>query len=122
MTVPIPIGAAVLDVAARTLAGPDRTVRLTPQPLRVLLHLARRHGRVVPWDAAVAALADRYGRADVRRVQTHLPAVRRALRDSGSGAAVETVYAMGVRLGLPAADEAGAGAQATGEARTGEAA
>lgn len=122
MTVPLPIGRAVLDVAARTLAGPDRTVRLTPQPLRVLLCLARRHGRVVAWDTAVSALADRYGRANAQLVQAHLPLVRRALRDSGSGAVIETVYAVGVRLGLPAADEAGAGAQATGEARTGEAA
>ena len=94
----------MLDVAARTLAGPDRTVRLTPQPLRVLLCLARRHGRVVSWDVAVSALADRYGRASAQLVQSHLPPVRRALRDSGSGAVVETVYAVGVRLRVPEAD------------------
>lgn len=103
---PIPIGRAVLDVAARTLAGPDRTVRLTPQPLRVLLCLARRHGRVVAWDTAVSALADRYGLADTHRVQTYLPTVRRALRDSGSGATVETVYAVGVCLRVPEAEAA----------------
>lgn len=106
---PLPIGRAVLDVAARTLAGPDRTVRLTPQPLRVLLCLARRHGRVVPWDTTVAALANPYGRANAQLVQAHLPHVRRALRDSGSGAVIETVYAVGVRLRAPeAAAEAGA--------------
>lgn len=110
MTAPVPlrVGHAVLDVTARTLAGPRRTVRLTPQPLRVLLCLARRHGRVVPWDATVAALANPYGRANAALVQAHLPYVRRALRDSGSGATIETVYGVGLRLGVPGQGEADA--------------
>lgn len=107
MTAPLPLGAAVLDPATRTLAGPGGTARLTPQPMRLLLCLAAVRPRVLPYDEAVACLNDRYNRADKVLVQQHLAAVRRALRLSGSGAVAETVYAIGVRLRAPAAGEAG---------------
>lgn len=107
MSAPVPIGAAVLDPAARTLAGPGGPARLTPKPLRLLLCLAGLPGRVVPYPEAVACLDNHYGWADAETVRGHLRAVRRALRDSGSGAVAEAVYGVGIRLRVPDAGEAG---------------
>lgn len=76
----IPVGAAVLDVPARTLAGPGGTARLTPTPLRLLVCMAAVAPRVVPYPEAIAAMGDRYGRAGPETVQNHLRAVRRAPR------------------------------------------
>lgn len=103
----LPIGAAVLDVATRTLAGPDRTVPLGRQAMRLLARLAEEPGRAVSQADLVAALHDPYGRAGVDAVQSNMVAVRRALRLSGSGASIATIYAVGARLDVPAADGAG---------------
>lgn len=102
----LPIGAAVLDVAARTLTGPDRTVRLTAQPARLLACLAERAGRMVPHADLVASLHDPYGRAGVRLMQDNLGHVRRALRASGSGAVATAIHGVGVRLRVPEGDTA----------------
>lgn len=108
MTAPLPIGAAVLDVAARTLAGPDRQVRLPDQAVSLLVRLAARPGEVLPWDAAVDAL---YGgpvsnaRDPLMVARARAGTVRAALRETGAGAELVTVWGEG--LFLRVVDEAG---------------
>lgn len=98
------IGAATLDTPAAVLRGPDRTVPLGRQPLRLLARLAMQPGRAVLNEHLGGSLHDPYGRANVDLMQSHMVAVRRALRLSGSGASVATIYAVGARLDVPAAD------------------
>lgn len=97
----LPVGAATLDVDARTLAGPCRTVHLDRQPLRLLARLAEQPGRAVFYEHLVAALDDRYGRADTKLVQAYLADVRRALHASGGGGVATTIHGIGVRLDVP---------------------
>ncbi len=100
---PLPIGAAVLDVDARTLAGPDGTVRLPDQAVVLLAHLAVHAGRVVPKLAATDAM---YGTGPrqvlgVATMQARVCVLRRALRETGAGAELVTARSAGIRLDLP---------------------
>lgn len=106
MTAPLPIGAAVLDVPARTLAGPVVAVRLPDQAAALLARLAARPGRVTTWGEAVDAM---YGdgpcrvRDPVTVARARVLTVRRALRDVGAGAEVVTHRGEGLSLRVPAA-------------------
>lgn len=109
MTVPLPIGRAVLDASARTLAGPARAVRLPDQAVALLAHLAARPGEVVPKLAATDAM---YGGGPrrglgVATMQARVCVLRRALRETGAGADIATVRGAGIALDVPDTGAAG---------------
>ena len=106
---PLPIGRAVLDVAARTLAGPDRTVRLPTQAVALLAHLVAHPGVVVRWGEAIEAIYGAgpwHARDPYGTVVARLVLARRALHETGAGTGIETVRGVGVRLRVPGRGEA----------------
>lgn len=115
MTATLRIGAAVLDVAARTLAGPVDTVRLPAgQAVQLLAHLAERPGLTVRWGEAIEAIyggGPNHGRDPYIVVIGRLVVVRKALREVAAGAEIETVRGVGIRLRVPVQGAADAGPQ-----------
>lgn len=89
-------GSLRLDRRTRSVSVGEVPVRLAPRPMRILEHLLRDPGRVVPRSELESVLWPDVERdSDVLRSQVHL--LRRALAEAGY-AGLETVHGFGYRL------------------------
>jgi DNA-binding response OmpR family regulator len=96
----VQLGAVVIDVEARRVRRGDEVVHLTPTEFDLLLHLARRPGRVLTREQLLGEVWGYRDGSGARTIDSHVRALRRKL----GGDVVRTVHGVGY-----AADD-GAGA------------
>jgi DNA-binding response OmpR family regulator len=87
----IRLGAVVIDVEARRVRRGDEIVHLTPTEFDLLIHLARRPGRVLTREQLLAEVWGYRDGSGARTVDSHIRALRRKL----GGDVVRTVHGVG---------------------------
>ncbi len=91
---PVRVGGVTIDVAGRSVRGPEGPIALTPGELDVLLTLAERPNTVVSRERLVE-LGPENERSD-RAVDVHISRLRKKL--GAAGDAIATVRTVGYRL------------------------
>ena len=95
---------ATVRPSVRTIDGPDGSVSLEPKVMQVLLAFVAADGAVITRDDLVRECwGGRIVGEDA--VNRTIAALRRALRESAAGAAIETIPRIGFRLDTASADE-----------------
>ena len=93
----IELGALRIDLHARTVTVDGQPVALTAAELGILGALARRRGAPVTRQALVDQVLDGDRDGAARTLDVHVSRLRKKL--GGAGAAIETVWGIGYRLG-----------------------
>lgn len=95
------VAGVTIDLAARTVEGPEGPVELTRVEFDLLALLARRRGSAITREALFEATLDPNKQGSARTLDVHMSRLRKKL--GPAGAAIATVWGIGYRLGDEAA-------------------
>jgi len=91
-------GNVSFDVVARELMVDDRQIQVSPREARVLEHLLRRNGKVVPKTMIEQGLYGVEDELSSNSVEVLIHRLRKKLTDSGASAEIHTVRGVGYMI------------------------